>query len=271
MRGSRPLPKPKPVAQPRRPIGREAWIDAAQVALTRRGSPAVSVALLARRLRVSPGSFYRSFKNLRDLRDELVRRWLRTATAPFVSVLSEQARNGMQKFDALAHLWIEEKVFNPAWDCAMRDWARADSRVARAVKRVDVQRIGILTQIFRDLGYGPVKAETRARVTYFHQVGYYALGICESSGDRLERLPFYIQALTGRSAGEAKGRPLRLSPRQQQIVHQLSLGNRDKAIAKSLILSVPTVNFHLRQLYRKLGVRNRAAAVTEARRRGWLD
>jgi DNA-binding CsgD family transcriptional regulator len=31
------------------------------------------------------------------------------------------------------------------------------------------------------------------------------------------------------------------------------------------------VNFHLRQLYRKLGVRNRAAAVTEARRRGWLD
>jgi hypothetical protein len=133
----------------------------------------------------------------------------------------------------------------------MRDWARTDSHVARTVQRVDVQRIGILTQIFRDLGYGPAKAETRARVTYFHQVGYYALGICESSRERLARLPFYVQALTGRSASEAEGCALRLSPRQLRIVHQLSLGNRDKAIAKSLMLSAPTVNFHLRQLYRK--------------------
>jgi DNA-binding CsgD family transcriptional regulator len=121
------------------------------------------------------------------------------------------------------------------------------------------------------LGYGPAKAETRARVTYFHQVGYYALGICESRKERLERLPFYVQVLTGRSASEAQGRSLPLSPRQRQIVRLLSLGNSDKDIAKNLSLSVPTVNFHLKQLYRRLGVRKRAVAVIEAHHRGWLD
>jgi DNA-binding CsgD family transcriptional regulator len=66
------------------------------------------------------------------------------------------------------------------------------------------------------------------------------------------------------------GRSL-LSERERQIVRELSLGNSDKVIARRLALSPPTVNFHLRNVYRKLRVGNRSAAVAEAVRRGWLD
>jgi hypothetical protein len=41
-------------------------------------------------------------------------------------------------------------------------------------------------------------AHIRARVTYYHQVGYYALGIRESHKRRLNLMPRYVRALTGR-------------------------------------------------------------------------
>jgi len=45
-------------------------------------------------------------------------------------------------------------------------------------------------------------------------------------------------------------------------------GHSNRAIAQALFLSEATVKTHLVRIYRKLGVDNRAAAVSEAVRRG---
>jgi hypothetical protein len=78
----------------------------------------------------------------------------------------------------------------------VRDWARTSSKVLDAVHAVDDRRIGFIEQVFRDLGYAGKEAHVRARVTYYHQVGYYALGVREPRKKRLELLPYYTKILT---------------------------------------------------------------------------
>jgi len=66
-------------------------------------------------------------------------------------------------------------------------------------------------------------------------------------------------------------KPSPLSDREQEVLRELSQGHANKLIARKLGISAPTVNFHVRNVFQKLGVRRRAAAVAEAHRRGWLS
>jgi AcrR family transcriptional regulator len=153
---------------------------------------------LAKRLGVSRGGFYWFFKNSEQLRDELLAYWERTSTVQFEGILRRKGRNGIEEFRALVNLWIDEEDYKPAWDAAIRDWARTSAKVARVVHRVDDQRIAVIHQVFRDMGYQDPEALVRARITYYHQVGYYALGVRQARKDRLRLLPYYIRALIER-------------------------------------------------------------------------
>jgi hypothetical protein len=48
------------------------------------------------------------------------------------------------------------------------------------------------------MGHAEDEAFVRARIFYFHQVGYYAMDVRESREQRLRLLPLYTKALTGR-------------------------------------------------------------------------
>src|SRR3954471_5400745 len=71
-------------------------------------------------------------------------------------------------------------------------------------------------------------------------------------------------------AGETGGRPL-LSPRELEVLRLTAAGQSAPAIGRSLHLSPETVKTHLKNLYDKLGVSDRAAAVAEGMRRGLLE
>jgi two-component system nitrate/nitrite response regulator NarL len=73
-----------------------------------------------------------------------------------------------------------------------------------------------------------------------------------------------------RTAAAAPARAL-LTEREQQMLEFLAAGKSAPAIAAELYLSPTTVKTHLGNLYEKLGVSDRAAAVAEAMRRGLLS
>ncbi|QXQ07142.1 LuxR C-terminal-related transcriptional regulator [Sphingosinicellaceae bacterium] len=52
-----------------------------------------------------------------------------------------------------------------------------------------------------------------------------------------------------------------LTPREREILLELAIGGSDKAIGRRLGISEHAVRFHLKGLFRKLGVRDRAAAA----------
>jgi len=182
------------------PIGRQGWLDAARNALIREGIAGVKVGKIARRLKVTRGGFYWFFDSHKQLLDELLLDWERRNTAGFESVLRESGRNGMAEFQLLVDVWLNEKDYSPAWDAAVRDWARVSGKVANAVRRTDDARIEILKQVFLDMGCKDEEAFVRARICYFHQVGYYALGVRESREERLRLMPLYTRVLTGRDS-----------------------------------------------------------------------
>ena len=55
-----------------------------------------------------------------------------------------------------------------------------------------------------------------------------------------------------------------LTNREREILELLAEGHSNAAIAEALAITEPTVKGHLRRLYRKIGVRNRAAAASWA-------
>lgn len=180
------------------PLGREIWLNTARQALIEEGTAGVEINKLAKRLGVSRGGFYWFFKSREQLLEELLAYWVQTSTAVFERILQASGRNGVQEFQAIIDLWIDENEYDPRWDGAVRDWARTSAAVLKAVQSVDEKRIAVLEQVFLDLGFKGKDAHIRARITYYHQVGYYALGVRESRKQRLELIPFYTKVLTGR-------------------------------------------------------------------------
>ena len=179
-------------------IGRQGWLDAARAILIRDGIAGVKVDRIARRLKVTRGGFYWFFSSHKQLLDALLEDWEQRNTEGYKSVLRRSGHNGIAEFQALVDIWLNEESYSPAWDAAVRDWARISSKVANAVRRTDDIRIEVLRQIFLDMGYEDKEAFVRARVSYYHQVGYYALGVRESREERLSLIPLYRRVLTGR-------------------------------------------------------------------------
>ena len=182
----------------RQPLGREIWLDTARRALIEEGTAGVEINKLAKRLNSSRGGFYWFFKDRAHLLAELLSYWERTSTVLFERIRQLPAGDGMAKYLAMTDLWIDEKEYDPKWDGAVRDWARTSEEVRKVVHDVDQKRIAVLEQIFEEIGYRGKDAHIRARIMYYHQVGYYAMGVQESKRQRRALIPYYRKALTGK-------------------------------------------------------------------------
>lgn len=177
-------------------LSTEDWIRVAREVLIREGVEAVKIDRLARECGVTRGGFYWRFKSRGDLLDKLIEDWRTTNTAPFLKALTGPGTPD-EHFMALTMLWLEERDYRPDYDTAVRAWARTSPKVAEVVHQVDDQRIDALRKVYVRAGYSEDEAFVRARITYFHQVGYYAMGVRESSARRAELVQLYYRALFG--------------------------------------------------------------------------
>lgn len=62
-----------------------------------------------------------------------------------------------------------------------------------------------------------------------------------------------------------------LTPREIEVLKEVSTGNANKIIADKLSISEDTVKAHMKSILSKLGANDRTHAVTIAMRRGFLD
>lgn len=62
-----------------------------------------------------------------------------------------------------------------------------------------------------------------------------------------------------------------LSPREQEVVRALAKGWRNSVIAAELNMTENTVEYHIRNLFAKLGASSRSEVIIKAQRLGWLD
>jgi DNA-binding NarL/FixJ family response regulator len=166
-----------------------------------------------------------------------------------------------------------------------------------AVLAVDPSRLESLSQLVRDFGHLVVARSERPAVVLSDgmagasgTVPTVALGGGDAGYQaRLARdaLPEQIDAALravaaglsvrlaedpgdGFEAVESEDERILLTPREVEVLTAVSNGLSNKEIARALGISQHTVKFHLESLMRKLGVSNRAEAVSKSMRQRLL-
>ncbi len=185
-------------------VTRDDWLQLALDVLVSDGIGEVKVLKLAKRLDVSRSSFYWYFKSRQDLLDALLAHWNATNTA---AILRHAEAPKPTITAAVAHLFrcfIDPDLFSPQLDFAIREWSRRSGKVRRVLDRADDARLHALTRMFARHDYAPEEADTRARVLYFMQIGYYSLELHEPLDVRLARTESYLLAFTGRQPEAAE-------------------------------------------------------------------
>ncbi|MDA4844774.1 TetR/AcrR family transcriptional regulator [Hoeflea poritis] len=177
---------------------REDWLDLAKDILVSEGVGSIKVLALAQRLGVSRSSFYWFFKSRRDLLDQLLHYWEHKNTASIVERAKRPSHSIVEAVFNLFECWVDEALFDPGLDFAVREWARRSPTVRELVDRADNERVAAITGMFANHGYEEPEAFVRARVIYFMQIGYYALGVREPLDVRLSYSEAYVRSFTGK-------------------------------------------------------------------------
>ncbi len=178
-------------------VTRAEWLEAARVALIRKGVDHVRVLTLSQVLKVSRSSFYWYFRDRADLLAHLVALWKALNTS---EIVRQTERPSSDIVDGVLHVfecWTAASRFDPRLDFALRDWSRRDPALHLIVLAEDAACVDAIAVLFRRHGYAEGEAFVRARIMYFTQIGYYALELGESEDQRLRYTMDYIRAFTG--------------------------------------------------------------------------
>jgi AcrR family transcriptional regulator len=172
------------------------WLQTALQIFVDEGIDAVRITRLADDLKVTRGSFYWHFKNREDLLMSLVSYWKGKNTA----AITESIAQATSLSDGILRLFetcVDAAQFDPRLDLALREWARRSDSIHRLVDSEDAARIDALRQFYQRFDYPMPQALIRARVFYYSQIGFYALGTRESLDTRLGYTEAYFEAFTG--------------------------------------------------------------------------
>src|SRR5512145_548630 len=145
-------------------LSRDRWTDAALAALATDGLEAVRVEPLARRLQVTKGSFYWHFRDRNDLLVAMLARWEQVATQAIIDQVEALTGPAAARLEALFGIALTAGIME--LEIALREWARREDRVARALRRVDGRRLAYLQRLFGELGLPAEGAAARAFLAY---------------------------------------------------------------------------------------------------------
>jgi AcrR family transcriptional regulator len=139
-------------------LSRDDWSLGALYAVGELGLGGFNVEALARRLRVTKGSFYWHFKNRDDLIEAALALWERLGTEDLIDEL-EQLAEPDAKLARLFELALHRADQLRTEAVLAAAAISGHPIVAPAYERVQQRRLAYVRQLYRDLGYG--KAEAR--------------------------------------------------------------------------------------------------------------
>jgi AcrR family transcriptional regulator len=149
-------------------IDTQAWIEAGLKELASSGVEGVRVEVLAQRLGVTKGGFYRRFKDRRALLNAVLDEWARGRISAIKRVREQtEGQAPSERLSSVARHYTERlSVHGMAIELAIRQWARTDSAAAAACASADEARLKLAAQLYRDLGFSPAESRQRAILLY---------------------------------------------------------------------------------------------------------
>ena len=168
----------------KKPLDRDAWLRKALDVLFASGISQIKVEVLARKLKLTKGSFYWHFKNRDDLLRSMVDWWRDQQLSFLAALAARQVADPASQIKAVID--FTQHTEDSHHDVAMREFARFNKVAAQAVATVDQQRVDYLAGLFRAADFTEQEALLRARALYFYQVGEYTTSLAIDPGLRDE-------------------------------------------------------------------------------------
>jgi AcrR family transcriptional regulator len=176
----------------------EMWVEAGLAELAEGGLERVRVEVVAHRLGVTKGGFYRRFKDRRALLDAILGAWAHGRIAVIERQTALDGQTPAERLRSIIRLFAERlNAQGMAVELAVRQAARADAAASAAVARVDQARLAQVGGLYRRLGFSAKEAEARAVLFYAFIFGQTLLllnataarreGIIEACGEVLTR------------------------------------------------------------------------------------
>jgi len=147
--------------------GSQDWVSVGLVELARGGVDGVRVEVLAERLGVTKGGFYRRFKDRRALLNAMLETWRDGRVTAIERQADTSGESAVEKLRGMFKLYSERaNTQGMAIELAIRQWARTDPAAAAAAEKVDAARLKTAGSLFRKLGLSAADAEARAVLFY---------------------------------------------------------------------------------------------------------
>lgn len=182
------------------------WIKAAFRALSRGGVQAIRAEAIARDLKVSKGSFYWHFKDVPDLRAQMLEHWARQATDAIIADVEANDGSGRGQLKLLVEAATGDRnlVYGGVHaEGAIREWARYDSAAAAVLKAVDQRRLAYVAELFERCGFCTAFSRSGANILYGALIGLEALASGELADLRTDMLALLAALLQGGDSSQA--------------------------------------------------------------------
>ncbi|MDQ2067919.1 TetR/AcrR family transcriptional regulator [Xinfangfangia sp. CPCC 101601] len=180
----------------------EDWLNLALRTLIKDGIDRVKIQIMAKQLNVSRSSFYWYFKSPQDLYNQMLEHWLTKNTGPIIQRALRPSGSITEAILNVFECWVDEELFDPHLDVAVRLWARRAEPVLKVVEGADQQRLEAIKGMFLRHNFSEEDALVRARVLYFTQIGQYTLDVREDLTLRLSRTRAYLRAFGAENPNE---------------------------------------------------------------------
>lgn len=158
------------------------WLDFALKILAREGFQALKADVLARKMKVTRGSFYWHFPDLSSFHEQVIERWRLAATETIIAEL-EQHDSRERRLDVLLR-----RAFGRGspLEVRMRTWADENPKAAKALREIDGRRQQYIERVLVESGVAPTVAATRTQLLYWAFLGA-ALNRTKLAGEALDR------------------------------------------------------------------------------------
>jgi len=149
-------------------LSKQDWIEAAMQSLVEEGVSKLSIVKLAKRLKVTRGSFYYHFNSLNDLIDAMVKAWESDVIDKGFAMARASADTANQEVRLLIEFVTR---LTDRKDLVFRQWAAQNERVRQHMERLDTKRLAIMTELFQRLAGSREKGEAYANIAFYGYIG----------------------------------------------------------------------------------------------------
>jgi len=186
--------------KPRIQLDREAWVSAATEVLAEEGIAGLRVEVLAKRLKVTKGSFYWHFQDRRDLLIAILQQWKDGRIRDIIKqTTAEKGKELAQIYHVIDVYSANRSRRGMMIELAVRDWARRDAEAGAIVAEVDDVRLRCARGLFLACGVPIEEASSRCMLLYAYVFGV-SLMIYEKFDTDVARLKRDIADLIARSS-----------------------------------------------------------------------